>query len=85
MRAGVRSVLDSLAERRFRRILEHFALMDRTREKPNGLSQRIAPERRRIQGQLLHPPTAGAFAGWFGSADPVVGDLDLGSVVGKVT
>jgi ubiquinone biosynthesis protein len=53
-------VLDILSESRIRRIPEDFALVLRTLILLNGLSHRLAPGRRLVQGQLLQHLAAGA-------------------------
>jgi ubiquinone biosynthesis protein len=55
-------VLDILGESRIRTIPEDFALVLRTLILLNGLSHRLAPGRRLIQGELLQHLAAGAVA-----------------------
>jgi ubiquinone biosynthesis protein len=55
-------VLDILGESRIRTIPEDFALVLRTLILLNGLSHRLAPGRRLIQGQLLQHLATGAVA-----------------------
>ena len=60
---GEAGVVDILQESRIRRIPEHFALVLRTLILLNGLSHRLAPGRRLVQGELLKRLAAGATAG----------------------
>ncbi len=55
-------VLEILSESRIRRIPEDFALVVRTLILLNGLSHRLAPKRRLIQGELVQHLAAGAAA-----------------------
>ena len=55
-------VLDILNESRIRRIPEDFALVVRTLILLNGLSHRLAPKRRLVQGALIQHLAAGAAA-----------------------
>ena len=56
-------VLEILNETRIRRIPEDFALVVRTLILLNGLSHRLAPKRRLLQGALIQHLAAGAAAG----------------------
>lgn len=62
-RDGDDDLLDILGESRIRRIPEHFGLVLRTLILLNGLSHRLAPRRRLIQGQLIQHLAAGAAGG----------------------
>ena len=53
-------LLDIMNENRIGKIPEHFALMVRTLVLLNGLSHRLAPRRRLIQGELIQHLAAGA-------------------------
>ena len=53
-------LVDILSETRIRRIPEDFALVMRTLILLNGLSHRLAPGRRLVQGELLQHLAAGA-------------------------
>ena len=55
-------LLDILGESRLRRIPEDFALVVRTLILLNGLSHRLAPRRRLVQGAVLERLAAGAAA-----------------------
>jgi ubiquinone biosynthesis protein len=52
-----------LSATRIRRIPDDFALVMRTMLLPNGLSHRLAPGRRLIQGELIKHLAAGARTG----------------------
>ena len=57
---GEEGLVDILGESRIRRIPEHFALLLRTLILLNGLSHRLAPKRRLLQGELIQHLAAGA-------------------------
>lgn len=59
---GENGVLDILSESTFRKIPEDFALVLRTLILLNGLSHRLAPGRRLVQGELIQHLAAGAAA-----------------------
>lgn len=56
------SVFEILSESRIRRIPEDFALVVRTMILLNGLSHRLAPKRRLLQGELIQHLAAGVAA-----------------------
>jgi ubiquinone biosynthesis protein len=60
--AGDGDLFSLLGGTRIRRIPEHFALVLRTMILLNGLSHRLAPGRRLLQGELLKHLAAGAGA-----------------------
>ena len=60
---GDDGLLEILSESRIRRIPEDFALVIRTLILLNGLSHRLAPRRRLLQGQLIQHLAAGAARG----------------------
>jgi ubiquinone biosynthesis protein len=65
------NLLAVLGETRIRRIPEDFALVLRTMILLNGLSQRLAPGRRLLQGELLkHLAAGGAQVGIEDQIDP---------------
>ncbi len=57
---GDDGLLEILSESRIRKIPEDFALVVRTLILLNGLSHRLAPKRRLLQGQLIQHLAAGA-------------------------
>jgi predicted unusual protein kinase regulating ubiquinone biosynthesis (AarF/ABC1/UbiB family) len=57
---GDEGFFDIMSETRIRRIPEHFALVIRTLILLNGLSERLTPNRRLMQGQLIQHLAIGA-------------------------